>query len=250
MRFLDIRCNGLQGSTNAFGIYHSSFYQGVTFDTVLDQCRTFLAANPGEVLIMRVKKEDGTSNDVGGAFGQIFDGYLGAKGYGPLFFTQNRIPTLGEARGRIVLIAQFGNTLPCLQWPAGDNGVFTTDRFYLQDHYKGSGLAGLDSGSAGTGSAGVSSMIGVGSSGGDKFSHVKACLDRAAGDPSNMLQYINFTSYADNAWPVDNAAAILPKVQAYLQANQNTAAHYGIVPMDFPDRHPTVLNLLLNKNFG
>ncbi|MFE3194988.1 phosphatidylinositol-specific phospholipase C [Nocardia sp. NPDC059240] len=238
IRFLDMRCNGLQDHTaDSFGIYHAQFYQGITFDTVLDQCRTFLTRNPGEVLIMRVKKEDGTNNDVGANFEKIFDGYLDTKGYRPLFFLDNRIPTLGEARGRIILIAQFTNSLGCLQWPSGDNGVFTSDHFYLQDRYKDSGLAGLTSGTSN-----------FGSSGGDKFNYVSACLDRAAADPANTLQYINFTSFADSAWPKDNAAAIMPKVSAYLTAHRTTPAHYGIIPMDFPDQYPEVLNLLLDKN--
>ncbi|MEC3957569.1 phosphatidylinositol-specific phospholipase C [Nocardia sp. CDC153] len=240
IRFLDIRCNGLQDHTaDSFGIYHSGFYQGITFDAVLDQCRTFLSHNPGEVLIMRVKKEDGTNNDVGANFERIFDGYLDAKGYRSLFWMENRIPALGEVRGRVVLIAQFANSLGCLQWPSGDNGVFTNDHFYLQDRYKDHGLAGLDSGSSN-----------FGSSGGDKFGYVKDCFDKAAADPANALQYINFTSFADSAWPKDNAGAIMPKVEAYLTAHCGQANHYGIVPMDFPDQYPNVLSLLLEKNGG
>ncbi|MVU81016.1 phosphatidylinositol-specific phospholipase C domain-containing protein [Nocardia sp. ET3-3] len=240
IRFLDIRCNGLQDHTaDSFGIYHSSFYQGITFDSVLDQCRAFLTANPGEVLVMRVKKEDGTNNDVGANFERIFNGYLDTKGYRPLFWLQNRMPSLGEARGRVVLIAQFSNSLGCLQWPGGDNGVFTNDRFYLQDRYKDYGLAGLTSGTSN-----------FGSSGGDKFGYVQDCLNKAAGDPSNTLQYINFTSFADDAWPKDNAAAIMPQVAAYLTAHRGQTAHYGIIPMDFPDRYTDVVNLLLQKNIG
>ncbi|MEU1204693.1 phosphatidylinositol-specific phospholipase C [Nocardia sp. NPDC005825] len=240
IRFLDMRCNGLQDHTaDSFGIYHSGFYQGITFDTVLDQCRTFLARNPGEVLIMRVKKEDGTNNDVGSNFERIFNGYLDAKGYRSLFWLENRFPALGEARGKIVLIAQFANALGCLQWPGGDNGVFSTDRIYLQDRYKDRGLAGLDSGSSN-----------FGSSGGDKFDYVRDCFDKAAADPANTVEYINFTSFADNAWPKDNAAAIMPKVDAYLTAHRSQAAHYGIVPMDFPDRYPTVVTQLIEKNFA
>ncbi|GAB0107046.1 phosphatidylinositol-specific phospholipase C [Nocardia sp. JMUB6875] len=249
IRFLDIRCNGLQGHTSdSFGVYHSGFYQGITFDAVLDQCRTFLSRNPGEVIIMRVKKEDGTTNDVGADFERIFKGYLDTKGYRSLFWMENRIPALGEVRGRIILIAQFGNSLGCLQWPGGDNGVFTTDRFYLQDRYKNRGLAGLDSGSSDLGSS--KSGSGTGSSGGDKFGYVSDCFDKAAGDPSNTLQYINFTSFADNAWPKDNAAAIMPKVEAYLTAHRGQPAHFGIIPMDFPDQFPEVLNLLLERNLG
>ncbi|MFD6357286.1 phosphatidylinositol-specific phospholipase C [Nocardia tengchongensis] len=240
IRFLDIRCNGLQDHTaDSFGVYHSGFYQGISFDSVLDQCRTFLTRNPGEVLVMRVKKEDGTNNDVGSNFERIFNGYLDAKGYRSLFWLENRFPALGEARGRIVLIAQFANSLGCLQWPGGDNGVFSNDRIYLQDRYKDRGLAGLDSGSSN-----------FGSSGGDKFDYVQACLDKAAGDPANTLQYINFTSFADNAWPKDNAAAIMPKLDAYLTAHRGQAAHYGIVPMDYPDRYPSVLTQLIEKNFA
>ncbi|AYF75924.1 phosphatidylinositol-specific phospholipase C domain-containing protein [Nocardia yunnanensis] len=248
IRFLDIRCNGLQDHTaDSFGIYHAQFFQGITFDTVLDQCRAFLSRNPGEVLVIRVKKEDGTNDDVGANFERIFDGYLDVKGYRPLFWLENRIPSLGEARGKIVLIAQFANSLGCLQWPGGDNGVFTSDRFYLQDRYKDHGLAGLDSGSSKSGSADLGSSD-VGSSGGDKFAYVSACFDKAAGDPANALQYINFTSFADSAWPKDNAAAIMPKVESYLSGHRGQAVHYGIVPMDFPDQYPTALNLLLEFN--
>lgn len=247
IRFLDMRCNGLQDHmSDSFGIYHSSAYQGLTFDDVLNDSRDFLNRNPGETIVMRVKKENGTTNDVGADFERIFNGYLDAKGYRSLFWIGNRIPTLGEARGRIVLIAQFANGLPALQWPGGDNGVFTSDRFYLQDRYKANGLMGLDSGS-GSGSASGSS--GTGSSGGDKYSYIRDCFDRAATDTNNSLMYINFTSYSDNAWPKDNAAAILPKVEGYLTQHRAQAGHFGIVPMDFPDRYPNVLNLLLEKNF-
>ncbi|MBL1075234.1 phosphatidylinositol-specific phospholipase C [Nocardia sp. 2] len=243
IRFLDIRCNGLQDHmADSFGIYHGPAYQGITFDAVLNACRTFLARNPGETLIMRVKKENGTANDVGADFDRIFKGYLDAKGYRPMFWIGDRIPTLGESRGRIILITQFDTTLPALHWPSGDNGTISNSTFYIQDRYQNRGLAGLESGSAGTGSTRT------GSSGGDKFDHIAACFDKAAADPNNTQLYINFTSYADRAWPIDNAAAIMPRVQRYLTENQHTPAHFGIVAMDFPDRHPTVLDLLLARN--
>ncbi|WP_067824864.1 phosphatidylinositol-specific phospholipase C [Nocardia inohanensis] len=247
IRFLDIRCNGLQDHTSdSFGIYHGPAYQDITFDDVLNRCRDFLARNPGEVLIMRVKKEDGTGNDVGSDFERVFNGYLDVKGYRSLFWIGNRIPALGEARGRIVLITQFANQLSTLRWPGGDNGVVTNDAFYVQDRYQGRGLAGLDSGS----SAGSSGSAQTGSSGGDKFDYVRDCFDKSAADPGNTRMYINFTSYADRAWPKDNAAAILPKVESYLTEHRGKPGHFGIVPMDFPDRYPNVLDLLLERNFS
>lgn len=245
IRFLDVRCNGLQDHVkDSFGIYHGPAYQGITFDEVLNQCRDFLSRNPGEVLIMRVKKEDGTGNDVGTDFARIFDGYLDAKGYRSLFWIGEHIPALGEARGKVVLITQFANQLPALRWPGGDNGNVSNSTFYVQDRYQGRGLMGLDSGT----SAGSSGSSGTGSSGGDKFDYVRACFDKAAADAANTLMYINFTSYADRAWPKDNAAAILPKVETYLTEHREQPGHFGIVPMDFPDRYPNVLNLLLERN--
>lgn len=252
IRFLDIRCNGLQDHMDdSFGVYHGPAYQDITFDGVLNRCRTFLAGSPDEVLVMRVKKEDGTKNDVGADFARIFDGYLDAKGYRPLFWIGDRIPTLGEARGRIVLITQFANSLPALRWPSGDNGTFTDSRFHLQDRYKGKGLMGLDTASASGSAGGSASGSGdTASSGGTKFDDVRACFDRAAADPDNTLQYINFLSYADNAWPKDNAKAILPKVEQYLTENRSRPAHYGIVAMDFPDLFPNIVDLLLEQNFA
>ncbi|QLY31830.1 phosphatidylinositol-specific phospholipase C [Nocardia huaxiensis] len=243
IRFLDIRCNGLQDHmSDSFGIYHGPAYQGITFDGVLNECRTFLTRNPGEVLIMRVKKENGTDNDVGADFERIFKGYLDIKGYRSLFWIGDHVPALGAARGRIVLITEFDNTLPALRWPGGDNGNLSNSTFYVQDRYQNRGLAGLESGSAGTGSTRT------GSSGGDKFDYIAACFDKAATDPANTQLYINFTSYADRAWPVDNAAAIMPKVERYLTEKQGVPAHLGVVPMDFPDLHPKVLDLLLERN--
>lgn len=61
--------------------------------------------------------------------------------------------------------------------------------------------------------------------------------------------YVNFTSYANGGWPKVNAAAIMPPVRDYLNARRQQAAHFGIVPMDFPDFHTDVLQLLIDKNF-
>ncbi|WP_406230069.1 hypothetical protein [Nocardia sp. NBC_01009] len=62
--------------------------------------------------------------------------------------------------------------------------------------------------------------------------------------------YTNFTSHADRAWPVDNAAAVMPRVVCYLVERRTERAHLGIIPMDFPHRYPKVLELLLEWNFS
>ncbi|WP_328581989.1 phosphatidylinositol-specific phospholipase C [Streptomyces sp. NBC_00370] len=226
VRFLDIRANGLQDHLDdSFGIYHASYYQGITFDGVLSQCRDFLRQHPGETIVMRLKKENGTNNDVGARFKDVFDVYLDAKGWRPWFLVTDRVPSLGEARGRIVLIAQFDNDLPVLQWPGGDNDFLSNEWFSLQDIYQG-----LSSPSQKTGK-------------------VTQQFDNAAADQDSALMYINFTSYAGGGWPKFNADAIMPGVQSYLAARVSDRTHLGVVPMDFPDFHSDTLTTLIDWNW-
>lgn len=225
IRFLDIRCNGLEGMPDSFGIYHSGYYQDTTFDQVLNQCRSFLAANPGEVLMMRVKKENGTNNDVGADFARIFNGYLDTKGYRPLFWTNPRFPALGEARGRVVLITDFANDWSMLRWPGGDNGFLLNDVINLQDRY-----TGLSSGTKWS-------------------SYVQRQFDNAFNDQGSARLYVNFTSIGNGEWPKYSSQTIMQKAWEYLEARKQQRANLGVVPMDFPDRHTNALQLLIDKNF-
>ncbi|WP_405753756.1 phosphatidylinositol-specific phospholipase C [Streptomyces sp. NBC_01411] len=226
IRFLDIRANGLQDHMgDSFGIYHAGFYQGITFDGVLTQCRDFLQQHPGETIVMRLKKEDGTNNDVGAGFKDVLNGYLDTKGWRPWFLLTDRAPTLGEARGRIVLIAQFDNDLPILQWPGGDNDFLSNQWFSLQDIYQGLSLPSR------------------------KTAKVTQQFDNATGDQNSALMYINFTSYAGGGWPKTNADAIMPGVQSYLNGRLSDTTHLGVVPMDFPDFHSDTLRTLIDWNW-
>lgn len=59
IRYLDIRCRPL--TNGDFTIHHGASYQNKTFrlndDSVLPECKRFLAENPTECLIMRIKQE-------------------------------------------------------------------------------------------------------------------------------------------------------------------------------------------------
>jgi 1-phosphatidylinositol phosphodiesterase len=214
VRFLDIRANGLQDHLDdSFGIYHAAFYQGVTFDGVLAQCREFLQQHPGETIVMRLKKEDGTNNDVGARFKDVLNVYLDTKGWRPWFLLTDRVPSLGEARGRIVLIAQF------------DNDFLSNEWFSLQDIYQGLSLPS------------------------QKTAKVTRQFDNATADQDSALMYINFTSYAGGGWPKVNADAIMPGVQSYLAGRLSDRTHLGVVPMDFPDFHSDTLNTLIDWNW-
>lgn len=95
IRFLDVRCRLTGGS---FAIHHAAFYQNLMFGDVLAACWNFLAAHPGETVLMRVKQEYSGESDA--AFRAVFDDYLDNRGWRPLFRIGAGLPSLGEAAAR------------------------------------------------------------------------------------------------------------------------------------------------------
>ncbi|MFJ8042533.1 phosphatidylinositol-specific phospholipase C [Kitasatospora sp. NPDC096147] len=222
IRFFDIRLNGLQGTASELGVYHDRFYQYHRFQDVLNACRDHLRRFPGEVLVMRVRNERAGGQALGDEeFARRIGYYLDdpAMNYRSLFWTEPRWPRLGEARGRIVFVADFGNSWPVIQWSSGSNGFFRT-----QDTWQG-----------------VST--------GQKSTLVEQWFDRAFYDQGAAEMYVNFTSYANGLWPKTQAGAILPRVFRYLDARKTERIHLGIVPMDFPDFDERIVGLLIGKNF-
>lgn len=67
---------------------------------VLSQCYRFLDENPGECILFQFKNDNGKENEA--CFDNLFYTYI--KGKEPYWYTENRIPTLKEARGKMVLI--------------------------------------------------------------------------------------------------------------------------------------------------
>jgi 1-phosphatidylinositol phosphodiesterase len=106
IRFLDIRCR-LIG--NGFAIHHGSVYLGLDFQEVINQCRSFLSAHPNETILMDVGHE---YEDQGStlSFHQVFLNYYNSNRYldgRDLWYTGTTIPTLGQVRGKIVLLRSF-----------------------------------------------------------------------------------------------------------------------------------------------
>ena len=69
-------------------------------DDVLSHCYRFLDENPSEAIVVQFKNDSGKENEK--CFDNLFYTYI--KGNEHRWFLENRVPTLGEARGRIVLI--------------------------------------------------------------------------------------------------------------------------------------------------
>lgn len=112
VRFFDIRVQpeAPQDPTkDGLVLVHSVFPISLTgnkyFRDLVDEVFTFLDRNPSETVIMSVKRE-GTGNATDAQLGRILrDHYAGDVNR---WFTAPRIPTLGEARKKIVLLRRFG----------------------------------------------------------------------------------------------------------------------------------------------
>ncbi|MFI9030315.1 phosphatidylinositol-specific phospholipase C [Streptomyces sp. NPDC053560] len=225
IRFFDIRLGTPPPDVpGELGVYHGSYYQDITFNTVLDQCRDFLRSSPGETVLMRVKNEHGLTD---AQLSDKFAEYLGPKGYGDLFAIRPTLPALGTARGKVVLITQFASGLSAPAWPAGDNGTFSNEWFELQDHYATS----VDT----------------------KRQDILRHFDAATSHQDSDRLYLNFTSLAPDAangfrWPKHLADAVMPAVLDYLAAPR-PGVHLGVVIMDFPEFHPPAVESLIARNF-
>ncbi|MFD8750286.1 phosphatidylinositol-specific phospholipase C [Kitasatospora sp. NPDC059577] len=222
VRFLDIRCNGLQGAPDELGIYHSDNYQHLRLQDVLDRCRTFLQARPGETVVMRLRNERSGGQALGDdEFMRRIDHYFDGLGYRDLFHLYGW-PTLGAARGKVVLVADFANPWGLIGWSSGQNEYFDT-----QDAWQIGGIDPL----------------------GTKGQYIVAQFDKARLNPGRSTMFVNFLSYAGGYWPKDSSQRLMDRsIYPYLNARTQQSGRFGIVPMDFPDFHVNVLQMLIDQN--
>ena len=68
-------------------------------EDVLKECKSFLSENPSETILLSYKRDDGPNQEE--TFDLFFEKYLEND---PVWYKENRIPTLEEVRGKIVLL--------------------------------------------------------------------------------------------------------------------------------------------------
>lgn len=111
IRFFDIRVqpeNPSDPTSDKLALVHAVFPISLTgtkyLRDLLNEVYTFLDHNPSETVIISLKRE-GTGNATDQHLSRILrEHYAGDTNR---WFTEPRIPTLGEARGKIVLIRRF-----------------------------------------------------------------------------------------------------------------------------------------------
>jgi 1-phosphatidylinositol phosphodiesterase len=225
VRYFDIRCRNV---SNKFEIYHTTVDQNLSFDDVLKSIFDFFASNPGETIIMSFKEEQpalGSTN----TFEQTFDAYTALNPGG--WYLAPTIPTLDQARGKIVLLRRFAATstpkgLDATVW--ADNTTFTISTpdatLRIQDYYE---VTDDDS----------------------KWAAITALFTEAKqGSPSTL--FLNNTSgYQPRDGGLENIPSVSdvinPKVLTYFTGN--TFGRFGIVAMDFVDVQKS--SLIFATNF-
>jgi len=225
IRMIDIRARVNGGNT--FTIHHGAVYQNANFDDVLNVLRTFLAAHPGETVVMRLKQECtgeiGSCTDVSGqkSFSDIFDSYVSSLFWQPSVTrgAAAATPTLGAVRGKVVLAVlqgPYGGPIEhygLAQFAEWRDGSST----YIQDNYSVPNVGAIAT----------------------KRDQVRRHLDAtSAGDPTKM--YVNFGSGASIfAQPQQVAGGAFgvqgvdPFLLIYLNEGHGLV-RTGMIMLDFP----------------
>ena len=221
VRFLDIRCRHLN---DAFPIHHGSVYQNMNFTDVLNATIGFLNANPGETVIMSVKEEHTPSGNTR-SFEATFDSYV--AGNPSKWLLGSSIPTLTQARGKIVLFRRFGASstpkgINASNWP--DNTTFSTGgTLRVQDRYN------VSDNNA-------------------KWNSILQVLNEARyGGPGTL--YVNFASgVSSGIFGIPNIPTVSnninPRITTFF--NANPSGRFGALLMDFADA--TRCSLIYNTN--
>lgn len=245
IRALDIRCRHVN---NGFPIYHSSTDQRIDFGDVQKSCIDFLQANPSETIVMHIKQESTVLTPPQGnneTFQLTFNKYI--IGFGEFWYLKRTIPTLGDARGKIILLRRFELDVPDFERddpefiegidvnPWIDNATFAIYNFgvglIIQDRY---GIGTID----------------------DKWNVVEEFLNRAAVDQASQLLYLNFTSAA-GYFPANLALGdathdegINQKLFNFL-SKIDQPTHFGFVYLNFPESPDNLVPLIFRNNkFG
>ena len=108
VRFMDIRVSASRDD-DRLALVHSAFPISLTgtkyLSDMLDDVYAFLENNPSETVLMSLKRE-GTGRGSDGDMGRwLKTAHIDKKS--ERWFTEPRVPTLGEARGKIILIRRF-----------------------------------------------------------------------------------------------------------------------------------------------
>ncbi|KAI5289955.1 hypothetical protein KEM54_002811 [Ascosphaera aggregata] len=194
-----------------------------TFRKLLQDIEDFLKSNPSETLLLSIKREGPGHHSDQQLSRILYEHYVDNN---DIWYTKPTIPTLGEARGKIVLVRRFNIADNLKQeWNGEGWGIDATGwadkaphalcrsgTICIQDYYE---VLNVDN---------ISEKIDYIKSHIKRAAKVKHCDTASISDRSALCQsnplYINFLSASNfwkvRTWPKDIAAKVNPQVIDYL----------------------------------
>lgn len=212
IRWLDVRCRHYQ---DGLPIHHGVIYQNYNLDEVFRDCVAFLQNNPTETIIMRIRRElDQSEEDSTKTMDEKVIERIEKYGGERRFWTARVMPTLGEARGKVVILYDYnGATVGINYW--------TLDIADMWD---------------------VNTICWCAIN--TKWDNVRSHLDEA-NDIHNTRMFLTYSSGAGAcAHPHSVAWKINPKLYDYITDGKEK---WGIVAMDFPGA--PLVNKIIDSNF-
>ena len=203
IRFFDIRCRHFDGD---LFIHHGDVYQGHTFCEVLEEVTYFLSLFPSETIFMRVKQEYLQESDI--TFERRVREHIN-RYPAHRFWLRPEIPTVEEARGKIIILRDFSTQNSPLGIPYSDLNI-------ADDYYR----AGYDR----------------------KWNGVRENLERAQSESRSSL-YLTYNSDSFIA-PRDMARTLNTKLHDYVRGRRG---RMGIIAIDYPG--PKLVQDIIDTNF-
>lgn len=241
LRYFDMRGRLVN---DTIGIYHSIAYTGYTLTDVARDVFGFLEENPSETVVMRLKEEGkpvGDARDANRTFEDVFNDFRFTKdtaaGFekhlfqpGPPSAQADFLPTLGAARGKVVLLQEF----PSEDGPYGllwDSPLMELEDLWVvpsADHL------------------------------GEKWAAIEKALDLAREAPDdNSALHVSHLSASVGVLPIEAAAG--PRTRREIRGmNDRTGAwleaggrgRTGVVIVDFPGQRLVDAVIARNEGLG
>lgn len=113
-------------------------------ESVISDCKSFLSENPSETILMSYKRDDGANQEE--TFDVFFENYLEKD---TVWYKENRVPTLGEVRGKIVLLNRDNIDKSNEKYTDFNTGINLSAWVYQKENveriYEAAELSGRDS---------------------------------------------------------------------------------------------------------
>ncbi|HIH7565176.1 TPA: phosphatidylinositol-specific phospholipase C [Yersinia enterocolitica] len=137
VRFLDARCRLIN---NVFTMHHGAVFLKQQFGDFITTCIDFVKRNPSEFIILSVKQEHTVENSTKSFHKVMRARYI--EPHNEIFYLDNKIPNIGEIRGKIVLLRRYSGDkagIDASHWKNDTSFEIKNKDFniYVQDHYDG-----------------------------------------------------------------------------------------------------------------